>query len=172
MASHGLSVRDLIRLTTWKRAEILEAIDTIEEEFSSQKHGVELKNVADRYSFFTKATYSESVSKLRRKSVTDLTHSQMEVLAIVARNQPITMKEISEFKGSIPAGQIKELLSMRMIRRRRDKAKKGHPFMYFTTDDFLKALGIPDISSLPKGEFVFENTEVSENVRHGIEKKS
>lgn len=172
MASHGLSVRDIIRLTAWKRAEILEAIDVIEEEFSSQQHGIELKNVAGRYSFFTKAAYSESVSKLRRKSVTNLTRSQMEVLAIIARNQPITMREISDFKGGIPTGQIKELLSMRMIRRRRAKSKKGHPFMYFTTDEFLKALGIPNISSLPKGEFVFENTEISKNVRHSIKKES
>ncbi len=172
MVSHGLSVRDLIRLTTKKRAEILEAIDTIEEEFSSQKHGVELKNVAERYSFFTKAIYSESISKLRKKFVTDLTRSQMEVLAIIARNQSITMRKIAEFKGSIPSGQVKELLSMRMIKRRRDKDKKGHPFVYFTTDEFLKVLGIPNISSLPKGEFVFEDTEIFKNVRHRIEKES
>ncbi len=172
MASHGLSVRDLIRLTTRKRTEILEAIDTIEENFFSQEHGIELKNVAGRYVFFTKAIYSENVSKLRRKSVTDLTRSQMEVLAIIARNQSITMKGISEFRGTVPSGQVKELLSMRMIRRRRDKDKKGHPFMYFTTDEFLKALGISDISSLPKGELVFENTEIPSNVRRSAEKES
>ncbi len=172
MASHGVVLNELMRLTGKKRNEILEVIDEIEEEFSQHYHGVELKNVAGKYAFFTKAEYAKSVSKLRRKSVSELTPSQMEVLAIIAKNQPITMKGIYDFKGTMPSSQIKELLSMRMIRRRRDKNSKGHPYVYYTTDEFLKVLGISDLSSLPKGEFKFENTEIPSNMRGGVEEKS
>ena len=172
MASRGVAISDLMRLTGKKRAEILEILDDIEEEFSNERHGVELKNVAGKYAFFTKAEHAQSVSNLRRKSVSELTPSQMEVLAIIAKNQPITMKGIYDFKGTVPSSQIKELLSMRMIRRRRDKNLKGRPYVYYTTDEFLRALGISDLSSLPKGEFKFENPEVSEGMRSSIEEKS
>ncbi len=172
MASHGMSVKDLMRVTGKKRNEVLECLDILEEEFTSEKHGVELKNVAGKYAFYTKPSYAQSISKVRRKSVSELTSSQMEVLAIIAKNQPITTRGIYEFKGTIPSSQIKELLAMKMIRRRRDKNSKGHPYLYYTTDEFLKALGIPDLSFLPKGELNFENSEVPSNVRSGVEKKS
>ncbi|WP_456399964.1 SMC-Scp complex subunit ScpB [Mesoaciditoga sp.] len=172
MAARGVTLNELMKLTKGKRAEILEILDDIEEDFSSEKHGVELKNVAGKYAFFTKAQYAESVSNLRRKSVSELTPSQMEVLAIIAKNQPITMRGIYDFKGSMPSSQIKELLSMKMIRRKRDKSSKGHPYVYYTTDEFLKVLGIPDLSFLPKGDLKFENSKVSKDVRNGIEKES
>ncbi len=172
MASHGVSLNDLMRITGKKRNEVLECIDALEEDFSTDKHGVELKNVAGKYAFYTKPVYAQTVSKVRRKSVNELTPSQMEVLAIIAKNQPITMRGIYEFKGTVPSNQVKELLAMRMIRRKRDKDAKGHPYVYYTTDEFLRALGIADLSSLPKGEWSFENTEVSTNVRRSIEEKS
>ena len=172
MASRGVALNELMRLTGKKRAEVLEILDDIEEEFSGDQHGVELKNVAGKYAFFTKARYAQSVSNLRRKPVSELTPSQMEVLAIIAKNQPITMKGIYDFKGTMSSYQIKELLSMGMIRRRRDKSLKGRPYVYYTTDEFLKALGIPDLSSLPKGELKFENPEVPKDVWGSVEEKS
>ncbi len=172
MASRGMSVKDLMRVTGKRRNEVLECLDALEEEFSSQKHGVELKNVAGRYAFYTKPLYVQSVSKIRKKSINELTPSQMEVLAIIAKNQPITTKGIYEFKGTIPSSQIKELLAMKMIRRKRDKNSKGHPYLYYTTDEFLKALGIPDLSFLPKGELKFENSEIPSNVRGSVKEKS
>ncbi len=173
MASHGLSANEIMRITGRKRNEVLEAIDTIEEKYSSEEHGVELKNIAGKYSFFTKAKYADVVSKLRRKSVTDLTRSQMEVLAIIAQNQPVTMREISDFRSGMPTGQVKELLAMRLIKRRRDKSKKGNPYIYTTTDEFLKALGISDLSAIKGREDIFaENTKVPEDVRSSIAQKS
>ncbi len=169
MASHGLSTNEIMHITGKKRNEVLEAIDNIEERYSSEEHGVELKNVAGKYSFFTKVKYAKVVSKLRKKSVMDLTRSQMEVLAIIAKNQPITMKEISNFRSGLPVGQVKELLAMRLIKRKRDKSRKGNPYIYTTTDEFLKTLGISDLSVVKGKEDVSaENTKVPENVRSGI----
>lgn len=168
MASKGLSINDLIKLTGRKRNEILEALDELEEEYSRDHHGVELKNVAERYSFFTKAKHAETVSRIRKRSVTEMTSSQMEVLAIIAYNQPLSMRQIVEFRGSAPSGQIKELLSMELIRRKRDKSKKGNPYVYVTTESFLRLMGIPDLSQLKNTGVGFENTEVSENVRDSL----
>lgn len=172
MASRGLGINELMKLTGRKRNEILEALDGLEEEYSRDRHGVELKNVAEKYSFFTKAGYAETVSRIRKRSVTELTPSQMEVLAIIAYNQPLSVREIVEFRGSAPAGQIKELLSMELIRRKRDKSKKGNPYVYVTTETFLKVMGIPDLSHLKNTGAKVENTEVSENVRDSLPQES
>ncbi len=173
MASRGLSVNAIMHISGRKRNEVLEAIDAIEEKYSSEEHGVELKNIAGKYSFFTKAKYASVVSRLRKKSVMDLTRSQMEVLAIIVKNQPISMREISDFRSGMPIGQVKELLAMHLIKRKRDKSKKGNPYIYTTTDEFLKTVGISDLSDIRKKEDISaENTEVSENVRNSIAQKS
>jgi segregation and condensation protein B len=148
MASHGLALSELINITQQKRSEVLEILDYLEEEYDKEFHGIELKNVAEKYSFFTKASYIDSVSKIKKRSINAITSSQMEILAIIAFNQPITLKEIEKFRGSASLNQTKELVSMGLIRRRRDKSKKGNPYVYVTTENFLKAVGISDISSL------------------------
>ncbi|MCL4407429.1 MAG: SMC-Scp complex subunit ScpB, partial [Thermotogae bacterium] len=112
------------------------------------------------YEFF------DLVSKIRKKSVSEITNSQMQVLAIVAYNQPLTLKEMEKFRGSACTNQIKELISMGLIKRKRDKTKKGNPYFYVTTENFLKVLGISSLSDL-KEDFV-ENTEISEDVRNNI----
>ncbi len=171
MASKGLGINELIKLTGKKRNEVLEALDELEEEFSKSGHGVELKNVAERYSFFTKSEHSSIVSRIRKRSVTELTSSQMEVLAIIAYNQPLSIRDIMEFRGSAPTGQIKELLSMELIKRKRDKSKKGNPYVYITTESFLRLMGISDLSHLKKAGIDFENTEIPENVRNSVQEK-
>ncbi|HEU23978.1 MAG: SMC-Scp complex subunit ScpB [Mesoaciditoga sp.] len=169
MSGRGLTVQELIRLTGKTRNEVLESIDKIEEEYSKEIHGVELKNVAGKYSFFTKADYAESISKIKKRSVSELTNSQMQVLAIIAYNQPLTLKEIERFRGSSCANQTKELISLGLVRRIRDRSKKGNPFTYVTTDNFLKILGISDISKLK--EDLLEDTKVPQDVRNNIEEE-
>jgi segregation and condensation protein B len=166
MSGHGLAIQDIIRLSGRNRNEILETIDQLQEAYSHDDHGIELKNVAGKYSFFTKNEYFDLVSKIRKKSVSEITNSQMQVLAIVAYNQPLTLKEMEKFRGSACTNQIKELISMGLIKRKRDKTKKGNPYFYVTTENFLKALGISSLSDL-KEDFV-ENTEISEDVRNNI----
>ncbi|MCL4407220.1 MAG: SMC-Scp complex subunit ScpB, partial [Thermotogae bacterium] len=75
-------------------------MDQLQEAYSRDDHGIELKNVAGKYSFFTKNEYFDLVSKIRKKSVSEITNSQMQVLAIVAYNQPLTLKEMEKFSGS------------------------------------------------------------------------
>lgn len=170
MGGHGLTIQDMTSLSDGKRNEVLEAIDVIEDEYSKDFHGVELKNVGGKYSFFTKVEYAETISKIRKKAVNEITNSQMEVLAIIAYNQPLILKEIEKFRGSACSNQARELISMGLVRRKRDKTQKGNPYMYVTTENFLKVLGIPDISYLKEG--IVENTEVSEKLRDSIAPES
>ncbi len=171
MASHGLSISEIMSISQKKRNEILEILDKIEETYSKEDHGIELKNVAGKYSFFTKASYIEAVSKVKKRSISEMTQSQMEVLAIIAFNQPITLKEMERFRGSSSSNQARELISLGLIRRRRDKEKKGNPYVYVTTENFLKILGVSDLSSL-KEEKDFENSKVSQNVRNSVKEES
>lgn len=170
MGGHGLTILDMINLSGGKRNEVLEAIDAIEDEYLKELHGIELKNVGGKYSFFTKAEYAETISKIRKKTVNEITDSQMEVLAVIAYNQPLSLKEIEKFRGSACSNQIRELISLGLIKRKRDKTQKGNPYMYVTTENFLKVLGIPDLSYLKEG--IVENTEIPEKLRNGITPES
>lgn len=169
MSGRGLTVQELMKLTGKTRNEVLENIDKIEEEYSKDFHGVELKNIAGRYSFFTKHEYAEDISKIKKRSVNEMTSSQMQVLAIIAYNQPLTLKEIEGFRGSTCANQTKELISLGLVRRIRDKTKKGNPYVYVTTENFLKLLGISNISQLK--EDLIEDPKVPKDVRNSLKKE-
>jgi segregation and condensation protein B len=92
-----------------------------------------------------------------------LSQAGLEVLAIVAHRQPVTLPEINFIRGANSTGVVRTLLERRLIRVAGRKKVIGKPFLYRTTQDFLVHFGLERPEDLPDPEeLVAGETAVAE----------
>lgn len=80
-----------------------------------------------------------------------LSQSALDTLAIVAYRQPLTAKEVSEFRGRPSGGLLSQLVRRNLLTVEPGTAR-SEPNRYRTTDRFLELLGLKTLDDLPRTE--------------------
>jgi segregation and condensation protein B len=80
-----------------------------------------------------------------------LSQAAVDILAIVAYQQPLTAEEIGTLRGK-PSGHVLAQLVRRGLLRIERKPGKGRVAQYFTTDRFLQFFGMETLADLPQSE--------------------
>jgi segregation and condensation protein B len=80
-----------------------------------------------------------------------LSQAAVEVLALVAYNQPIPSAEIGRLRGR-PSSHILAHLVRRQLLRIERKPERPRSLVYHTTPRFLSLFGLSDISELPQAQ--------------------
>ena len=78
-----------------------------------------------------------------------LTAVAMEVLAIIAYNQPVTKGFIEKIRGTNSNGVVNSLVEKNLIEEAGRLDVPGKPIGYKTTKTFLRSFGLSDLSQLP-----------------------
>jgi len=73
----------------------------------------------------------------------------LETLAIIAYQQPITKPEIEEIRGTNSSEIVNSLLEKNLIQIVGRKDSPGRPFLFGTTNEFLKLFGLNSLDELP-----------------------
>ena len=82
----------------------------------------------------------------------NLSASSMEVLAVVAYNQPITRSFIDTIRGVDSSYAVGSLLDKGLIEASGRLDAPGRPMLYVTTDKFLRVFGLNSLEDLPETE--------------------
>ncbi len=127
-----------------------DVIQRLEHEYKNR--GIVLKRVSGGYKFFTSPVLSSKIKPFVEERPVKLSKPLLEVLAIVAYNQPITKKEIWQIRGHNSDGAIKSLLEKGLIKVVGRADAPGRPKLYGTTDAFLQHFGLASLDDLPKVE--------------------
>lgn len=114
-----------------------------------QDSGLQLIRIAGGYQLATRPAYAEAIAKLTRPAHTKLSRSQLEVLAVVAYRQPVTLAEIELVRGVQSDYGLRQLLEKRLIKEVGRKSAPGRPMLYGTTRHFLHHFHLDDLSELP-----------------------
>ena len=93
------------------------------------------------------AEYVRRILDMRRN--TPLSQAGMEVLAIVAYNQPVTKAFVEQVRGVDCSGVLGSLTAKGLIEERGRLELPGRPLLYGTTPNFLRCLNISSLSELP-----------------------
>ncbi len=80
-----------------------------------------------------------------------LSPAAVEVLSIVAYNQPVTSDEVSQLRGAASGAVLSTLVRRRLVRLERPADRKTSP-TYHTTERFLRLFGLESITALPRSE--------------------
>ena len=130
--------------------------------------GVILLTYKDSCQLCTKEHYLNEIrDALGIRKSGSLSTSSMEVLAIVAYNQPVTRAFVDTLRRVDSSYAMNNLLDRGLITATGRLDVPGRPMLYGTTSDFLRCFGLSDLDSLPKTSDelieVFEGAKIQEN---------
>jgi segregation and condensation protein B len=130
------------------------AIEELIADYSSETHGIELRQIAGGYRMSTKPEQHDLVRSFAKslKPPIRLSLQALETLAVIAYKQPVTVPEISEIRGVDSSGVIATLLDRKLISTSGRKDVIGRPILYKTTKEFLLRFGLKDVNELPSME--------------------
>ena len=116
-------------------------------------HGIQLLMYPTSCQLTTKEQYAPYIREalgIRRGG--NLSASSMEVLAVVAYNQPVTRSFVDLVRGVDSSYAVNSLLDKGLIEAAGRLDAPGRPMLYVTTDKFLRVFGINTLDELPETE--------------------
>lgn len=138
------------------------------------KHGISLLIFDDTCQFCTKENFAPYIREaLGIRKGGNLSASSMEVLAIVAYNQPVTRAFIDTVRGVDSAYAVGALIDKALIESCGRLDAPGRPMLYGTTENFLRVFGInslselPEVDALPRDRIPLEASEASDGTGDG-----
>ena len=136
--------------------------------------GVILLTYKDSCQLCTKEHYLHEIrDALGIRKSGSLSTSSMEVLAIVAYNQPVTRAFVDTLRRVDSSYAMNNLLDRGLITATGRLDVPGRPMLYGTTSDFLRCFGLNDLDALPKTSDelieVFEGARAQEEAKDNSE---
>ena len=124
--------------------------------------GIRLEQVADGWRCVTPAaldSYLRSYHGIAARQ--RLSQAALEVLAIVAHRQPVTLPEINFIRGANSASVVRTLLERKLLKMAGRKKVVGKPFLYRTSKEFLVHFGLERPEDLPDPEELVRDETIS-----------
>ncbi len=131
-------------------------IEEVKEHIIKADLGFTLVSLDDSVQLVSKkeyAAYIKVVFDIKKK--TPLSPAALEVLAVVAYNQPVTKAFIEQVRGVDCSGVISTLIEKDLVEERGRLELPGRPLLYGTTRSFLRCFELEslyDLPPLPEGE--------------------
>ena len=120
------------------------------QEYADEERGVTIIRLNNSYQMVSVKAYASYVRKamdLRRNI--PLSQAAMEVLAVIAYNQPVTKSFVEQVRGVDCSGVIGSLTAKELIEEKGRLELPGRPLLYGTTDRFLRCFSIASLDELP-----------------------
>lgn len=112
--------------------------------------GIMAVKLDDQYQLCTRkeyANYVRTAMDIRRN--VPLSQAAMEVLAIIAYNQPVTKAFVEQVRGVDCAAVLQGLLTKGLVEEKGRLELPGRPLLYGTTATFLRSFSISSLNQLP-----------------------
>ncbi len=164
VGDEGITLNTLCEVMDIDKERAKEILKELQRRYEGDEYGIRVSYLGDAFKLTTKKEHKDYYHKLLGNPESQsLSESSLEVLAIVAYNQPITRVMIDDMRG-VACGQIIRKLCARGLVKIVGKSKMpGKPNLYGTTREFLDYFGLASIEDLPKIDVeTFEKEEESE----------
>ena len=127
-------------------------VSSFAESYNDKNTGLEVIILEDNAQLVARAEnieYIRKVLKSNTRQTRNLSKSALEILAIIAYNQPITKSYIEQVRGVDCAYMLNSLIERGYIEEKGRLDVPGRPHLFGTTVKFLALFGLSDISDLP-----------------------
>ena len=125
------------------------ALHRLKEACGAQRRGVQPVEVAGGWQLRTHPRFAGAVLRLVGGRPQRLSRAALEVLAIVAYEQPATRGRVEEVRGVGCGRVLKGLLERGLLRTAGRRDEPGRPLQYATSPLFLEVYGLASLSALP-----------------------
>ncbi len=125
-------------------------LEALADDYNKARRGITIIRLKDSWQMVSRKEYApqiRTVMDLRRN--TPLSQAALEVLAVVAYNQPVTKAFVEQVRGVDCSGVIGSLTAKDLIEEKGRLELPGRPLLYGTTENFLRCFNIQDTDQLP-----------------------
>lgn len=150
-------------------------ISELIDDYNASKRGITIIRLDNSYQMVSRKEYApqiRTVMDLRRNS--PLSQAALEVLAVVAYNQPVTKAFVEQVRGVDCSGVIGSLTAKGLVEEKGRLELPGRPLLYGTTENFLRCFNLESLESLPAlpedDENQAEETQEPQNDEQPIER--
>lgn len=125
-------------------------IGLLMDRYNRKGRGIRLVELDGYLQMCTDSQYSQVVRKtLEMRRNTPLSQAAMEVLAVIAYNQPVSRSFIEQVRGVDSSSTVTKLLEKGLIEEAGRLDLPGRPVAFQTTDTFLRVFGLGGLKDLP-----------------------
>lgn len=145
-----MSIERLAQTFEMKPEKVEKTAEELSEKLIKSGSGLTVLRLENTYQLATKEEYAEYIKRafdIKRR--TPLSPAALEVLAVIAYNQPVTRSFIEQVRGVDCSGVVSTLVEKELIEERGRLELPGRPLLYGTTKNFLRCFSLSDLSELP-----------------------
>lgn len=144
----SLSIKELVAACHASSLEVEKALKELASDYLDLNRGLVLIEQNGQYQLTTAPAQASLIKEFMKSEVTgELSQPSLETLTIIAYRGPISKLELDRIRGVNCSLIIRNLLLRGLIEEKFDKNKEEN--YYTVTLDFIRFLGISNISELP-----------------------
>ena len=154
----GLTINQIEDILEIPEEEAKRLVLNLKNYYEENNRGLRINYLGNTIKLTTKEEHQKYYQKLLESpSSNNLSESALEVLAIIAYNEPITRGDLEKLRGVDSTYVLRRLLAKGLIKECGKSDLPGRPILYKTTDDFLDYFGLASIKDIPNIELLEED---------------
>lgn len=130
--------------------EVEKALAQLAAKYTEMNSAVCVQQLGECWQMCTRPAYGDVVQKaLETKKTAPLSVAAMEVLTIVAYNQPVSKSFVEHVRGVDSSSVVNTLVEKELLAEAGRLDVPGRPIAYVTTPHFLRCFGLASLDDLP-----------------------
>lgn len=168
----GLTLKEIKDILNIDEEEAKEVVLTLKNYYDDNERGLRINFLGNTIKLTTREEHKDYYKRLvDSPSSHSLSQSALEVLAIMAYNEPITRGDIEKLRGVDSTYVMRTLLARGLIKECGKSDLPGRPILYKTTDEFLDYFGLASKDDLPDISLLEEDSNKEEDLYTSIYKE-
>lgn len=149
VGDEGITVEEMKKVLGVDNETLKQIFLELKKDYEKPDRGLRISYLGNAFKLTTKEEHREFYEKLvvDTKNKT-LSNASLEVLAVIAYNEPITRLKIDEIRGVNSSQIVRRLLARGFIKICGKEDSIGKPNLYKTTNEFLDYFGISSKNDL------------------------
>ncbi len=161
ISAKSLNLNDLVKLTKKDKKEIEKAVLELKEDYKAKESGLQIIKNNSNYQMVSAAENAKLVQKfLEDETSGELSQPSLEALTIIAYRGPIAKIELERIRGVNCSLILRNLMLRGLIEEK--KLSSGQDKVYAVSLDFIRFLGIEEVSQLPDYERLNKDQTISD----------
>ena len=150
VGDEGTTIKEMANILEISEEEVKNILLDLKKDYESPERGLRISYLGNTFKLTTKEEHKNYYEKLVTESkTTNLSNAALEVLAVIAYNEPITRLKIDEIRGVNSSQIVRRLLARGFIKICGKEDTIGKPNLYKTNNDFLDYFGLSSKEDLP-----------------------
>ena len=147
----GITLNEICKILEIDMDEAKALLLKLKSSYEEKNRGLRIRFLGNAFKLTTKEEHKAYYQKLFTiPENRELSAQALEVLAIIAYNEPITRVEIDEMRGLSSDYTLRKLIAKGLVKEAGKSTMPGRPNLYKTTHEFLDYFGLATLEDLPK----------------------